>query len=157
MRARIRLMFDKSLGWIIVTIVGFLTAVVAFFVVRCEQLLFDLKEGYCKNSWWKAKRFCCPAVEDLGTQDEGLCHNWKAWSAVVSPSIDPETQGDNFIDYGSYIMIAVRYRLMQHVRTANIIFLASAIIVVLFAHYLPDELVDVYNKERTPHERVFYK
>jgi chloride channel 3/4/5 len=63
LRSRIRLMFDKSLGWFIVTIVGFLSAVVAFLVVRSEQWLFDLKEGYCTTSVWKAKRFCCPHLE----------------------------------------------------------------------------------------------
>ncbi|KAK0484376.1 chloride channel [Armillaria luteobubalina] len=47
-RARIRLATDKSLGWIIVTIVGLFTAIVAFLVVRSEQWLFDLKMGIAR-------------------------------------------------------------------------------------------------------------
>ncbi len=109
MRSRLRLIFDKSLGWIIVTLVGFFTALVAFFVVRCEQLLFDLKEGFCKGSWWKAKRFCCPSLEDLGRinqlTSEETCSTWATWSDVFYST--EEALGANAIRYGSYIVIAV--------------------------------------------------
>ena len=109
MRSRLRLILDKSLGWIIVTLVGFFTALVAFFVVRCEQLLFDLKEGFCKGSWWKAKRFCCPSLEDLGRinqlTSEETCSTWATWSDVFYST--EEALGANAIRYGSYIVIAV--------------------------------------------------
>lgn len=42
----------------IVTIIGLLTALVAFSVVRGEALLFDLKEGYCADNWTRSKGFC---------------------------------------------------------------------------------------------------
>ncbi|KAG8971918.1 hypothetical protein FRB90_010363, partial [Tulasnella sp. 427] len=54
-RGNLRNLADRSVGWVIVTVVGFLVAVIAFLVVRGEQLLFDLKEGYCHGAWWKAK------------------------------------------------------------------------------------------------------
>lgn len=84
-RARIRLVFDKSLGWIIVTIVGFLTAVVAFLIIRSEQWLFDLKEGYCGSRWYYAKRFCCPLVDGgemrhIAKSFEDMCPAWITWS-----------------------------------------------------------------------------
>lgn len=41
---------------------GFLTAILAFGIVRLEQWLFDIKEGFCKDGWYKAKRFCCPVL-----------------------------------------------------------------------------------------------
>ena len=47
-----------------VTIIGFLTAIIAFIIVRSEQWLFDIKEGYCTTSIWKAKRFCCPSQDE---------------------------------------------------------------------------------------------
>ncbi|KAJ7072261.1 chloride channel [Mycena amicta] len=75
-RARVRLWLDKSTGWFIVTIVGFLTACVAFLVVRGEAWLFDLKEGYCTVGWWKSRHFCCP---DL-LLDE--CSAWRTWSQL---------------------------------------------------------------------------
>ena len=42
-RGKARAAADRSIGWIIVTLVGLLTALVAFLIVRSEQLLFDLK------------------------------------------------------------------------------------------------------------------
>ncbi|KAG1752982.1 chloride channel [Suillus lakei] len=75
-RSRLRLAFDKSLGWIIVTIVGFLTAIVAFLVVRAEQWLFDVKQGYCKTVWWHARDFCCPLPDEYGSLD-GHCSAWR--------------------------------------------------------------------------------
>lgn len=109
-RSRLRLIFDKSLGWIIVTIVGFLTALVAFFVVRSEQLLFDLKEGYCTTAWWKATRFCCPHLID---QDRTLisleerCPAWRTWANALSPSKDSNLDVDSLLEYVSYTSIAV--------------------------------------------------
>ncbi len=103
LRSRARLMFDKSIGWIIVTIVGFLSAVVAFLVIRSEQFLFDLKEGYCTTSFWKAKRFCCPYLapsELVNPHIRQPCAAWKPWHQV----------GDNVnnpVEYISYTIIAV--------------------------------------------------
>ncbi|KAF9519196.1 hypothetical protein BS47DRAFT_1370811 [Hydnum rufescens UP504] len=64
LRGRLVNLWDRSLGWIVVTIVGFLTAISAFVIVRLEQWLFDIKEGFCNDGWWKAKRFCCPVLDD---------------------------------------------------------------------------------------------
>lgn len=109
-RARLRLAFDKSLGWIIVTIVGFLTAIVAFLVVRSEQLLFDFKEGYCADSWLKSKRFCCPATESGRVispyASEELCDAWRSWSEVLSSYRGVEAE---LVEYVSYTGIAVRH------------------------------------------------
>jgi chloride channel 3/4/5 len=107
-RARLRLAFDKSLGWIIVTIVGFLTAIVAFLVVRSEQLLFDFKEGYCEHSWLKSKRFCCPPSQSgrpiSPYASEELCEAWRSWSEVLSSSRGAEA---GLVEYVSYTSIAV--------------------------------------------------
>ena len=112
LRGRLWLTFDKSLGWIIVTIVGFLTAVVAFLIVRSEQLLFDAKEGYCKSSWWSAKRFCCPRFDDDElnvTRGDRLfkemCPAWRTWADVLSR--DQVANQDGAIEFVSYTCIAV--------------------------------------------------
>lgn len=105
LRSKLRLMFDKSLGWIIVTIVGFLTAVVAFLVVRSEQWFFDAKYGYCSTGWWKAKRFCCPNVHHLRSSD-ATCPDWMDWSSWVyrhTGAIE-----NDYVEYISYTFIAVR-------------------------------------------------
>jgi chloride channel 3/4/5 len=112
LRGRLWLTFDKSLGWIIVTIVGFLTAVVAFLIVRTEQLLFDAKEGYCTSSWWSAKRFCCPRFDDeelTVTRGDRLfkemCPAWRTWADVLSR--DQVANQNGAIEFVSYTCIAV--------------------------------------------------
>lgn len=103
-RSRLRLAFDKSLGWIIVTIVGFLTAVIAFLVVRSEQWFFDAKYGYCTTGWWKAIRFCCPDIRDLGSSSEAKCLDWVDWSSWVNRGAIE----NDYVEYFSYTFIAVR-------------------------------------------------
>lgn len=102
-RSHLRLLFDKSLGWMIVTIVGFLTAIIAFLVVRLEQWFFDAKYGYCSTGWWKAIRFCCPDVRDLHSSNETTCPDWVDWSSWMHYG-DTE---NNYVDYISYAFIAV--------------------------------------------------
>ncbi|TFK44756.1 voltage-gated chloride channel [Crucibulum laeve] len=116
LRARIRLAFDKSLGWVIVTIVGFLTAVIAFLVVRSEQWLFDTKEGYCATGWWKAKRFCCPGTtEELryGADQsfEEACTSWRTWSDVFSQRRGG--YGADAVEYVTYACIALLLALVS--------------------------------------------
>ncbi|KAK7053320.1 hypothetical protein VNI00_003946 [Paramarasmius palmivorus] len=116
LRARVRLAFDKSLGWIIVTIVGFLTAVVAFLVVRSEQFLFDLKEGYCHDGPLRAKRFCCPQVDETalrflaGSQLEEACPGWKTWAETFTWK---NGKGEEFVEYISYTVIALLLALIS--------------------------------------------
>ncbi|KAJ8591190.1 hypothetical protein M405DRAFT_735538 [Rhizopogon salebrosus TDB-379] len=106
-RSRVRLAFDKSLGWIIVTVVGFLTAIVAFLVVRAEQWLFDVKQGYCTTTWWHAQEFCCPQLEDYAPL-ENPCSAWRTWSDVYASWIHSELEIDKAIaQYVAYTTIAV--------------------------------------------------
>ncbi|KAG9009352.1 hypothetical protein FRB94_012169 [Tulasnella sp. JGI-2019a] len=121
LRGRLRNAADRSTGWIIVTIVGILTAIVAFLIVRAEQLLFDLKEGYCTQSWWKAKKFCCRYTTDVAqtssasytrlTGGELSCHRWRTWSEVLGSNSEmgePRVGGEDWIiEYASYTVIAL--------------------------------------------------
>ena len=109
---RMRNAGDRLMGWFVVTIVGFLTAIAAFLIVRSEQWLFDIKYGYCKAGWWKARRFCCPNVSEIRTFALGAspetCNAWVTW-------------GEAFTDVGSsqlsrilagratYLLLAVRH------------------------------------------------
>ena len=120
-RGRIIRQLDRSIGWIIVTIVGFLTALVAFSVVRSEQWLFDIKEGYCRDDWTKAKRFCCRIKDDtlysspeplfLSLNAEDDCDAWRTWTQVFGALI--EQNGEwmgleaEMAQYVAYAVIAV--------------------------------------------------
>ncbi|KAJ6499237.1 chloride channel [Mycena sanguinolenta] len=112
LRARARLVLDKSMGWIIVTVVGFLTAVTAALVVRAEQWLFDIKEGYCVDAWWKARRFCCVgSADDLA---EDVCAAWQTWSELL---LSKGAFGGEFVEYISYSLIAVALATLSCVLT----------------------------------------
>ena len=113
-RGRLRNRFDRSVGWIIVTIVGFLSAVVAFMIVRSEQWLFDFKDGYCTTGWWHAERFCCPDFDNgllatphfvVRSQSE-VCKDWRRWADVFAGKDDPNP-GDDLLAYLMYAGIAV--------------------------------------------------
>ncbi|KAG6375401.1 chloride channel [Boletus reticuloceps] len=101
-RSRLHLAFDKSLGWIIVTIVGFLTAIIAFLVVRSEQWFFDAKYGYCSTGWWKAKRFCCLQLNGLRFSSEAKCADWVDWSSWVNR----QAIENDYVGFISYTFIA---------------------------------------------------
>jgi len=118
LRARIRLIVDKSLGWWIVTIVGFLAAVVAFLIVRSEQWLFDSKEGYCRDKWWKAKRYCCPDRTEghplqsgsIATRFVETCDAWRTWVQVFGPSMRKGrwiSLEQEIVEYVAYTLLAV--------------------------------------------------
>ncbi|KZO95441.1 hypothetical protein CALVIDRAFT_516238 [Calocera viscosa TUFC12733] len=83
---------DRFIGWLVVTLVGFFTACIAWLIVRSEGLLFDLKEGYCSDGWWKAKRFCCPMLNDdvIGlmsfSDDDDECPAWTTWMEALGPA-----------------------------------------------------------------------
>ncbi|KAJ7178489.1 chloride channel [Mycena crocata] len=100
-RARMRLILDKSLGWFIVTLVGFLTAIVAFLIIRGEQWLFDIKEGYCSESWWKARQFCCPELADELVEN---CPAWRTWSEML---LHRGSGTEDFVEYVTYSLIAL--------------------------------------------------
>ncbi|QRV93848.1 ClC voltage-gated chloride channel protein [Ceratobasidium sp. AG-Ba] len=122
---------DRSIGWIIVTIVGFLTALIAFVIVRSEQWLFDIKEGYCSEGWWRAQRFCCPSSVDSQSfriarmpSEIELCDAWTTWAEVFGPR---DGQGKTWhgleswsIEYVSYMIIALILALMSSLLTINL-------------------------------------
>lgn len=113
-RGRLRRQMDRSVGWVIVTIVGFLTAVVAFMIVRGEQWLFDLKEGYCTDAWYRSKRFCCPVVDESAARvsrpffiraDEESCASWRTWAEAFGTVVgDSKPESVEFV---AWTVIAV--------------------------------------------------
>jgi chloride channel 3/4/5 len=110
-RGRMRNVADRLMGWIIVTIVGFLVAVTAFLIVRSEQWLFDIKYGYCTAGWWKARRFCCPSVSDtrtfaLGASSE-VCSAWLPWGEAFTNTRASQLS-QTLVGRATYSLAAVR-------------------------------------------------
>ncbi|RMZ14409.1 hypothetical protein D0860_02115 [Hortaea werneckii] len=94
-RGRIISLLDGAQGWIIVAIIGILTAGFAYFIDVTETAIFDYKTGFCTSHWWYSKRKCCVGAE--------TCDEWCAWSGL-EPRQD---EGQLWIDYGAYILWVV--------------------------------------------------
>ena len=70
-RGRLYAWFDGAQGWILVAIIGIITAVFAYLITVAETSIFELKEGFCSGSWTSRKSACC--------FDENDCPAWKSW------------------------------------------------------------------------------
>jgi chloride channel 3/4/5 len=69
---------DSAQGWVLVLLIGCLTASAAYFVDITETAIFDLKRGVCKTGWHKGRVSCCTGSR--------TCDNWTTWSELVQPS-----------------------------------------------------------------------
>lgn len=106
LRGRLHNAYDRSLGWIIVVIVGVLVAITAGGVVMSEALLFDLKEGYCVADWHLAKRFCCPRRASSMDSAKDTCAAWVTWGDRFGST--PYTRW--LAVHGVYLGVAVRHQ-----------------------------------------------
>lgn len=97
-RGRLYNMLDRAIPWITVTVIGFLTAIAAFLIIRGEQWLFGLKEGHCQTGWWLARPFCS---------------KWEEWSDLLKSRKRVEEPGPWFgsaewaFEYVVYTIVAV--------------------------------------------------
>jgi chloride channel 3/4/5 len=71
-RGRLLAWFDGAQGWILVAIIGVLTAVCAYVVNTTETTLFDWKQGYCTKKWNMSRKLCCDGAT--------ICDSWVHWS-----------------------------------------------------------------------------
>ncbi|WWD19024.1 hypothetical protein CI109_103482 [Kwoniella shandongensis] len=94
-RGKIANSWDRLQGWVVVTLIGVLSAIVAFVIVRAEMALFDLKEGFCSTSWGTAKRFCCAPHHraPMGGGEEEVCGDWVEWGEFFDPHEKGGAQG----------------------------------------------------------------
>lgn len=89
-RGRIAAWFDGAQGWILVAIIGILTASLAYVVNVTESTLFDLKQGYCTKQWYMSKKSCCDGAT--------ICDAWLHWSKVIrTDRLDSE--GTQFVAF----------------------------------------------------------
>ncbi|KAJ5170825.1 Cystathionine beta-synthase core [Penicillium coprophilum] len=77
-RGRLLAAFDGAQGWILVALIGCITAAIAYFVDVTEGSVFDLKEGFCTTQVFRNRRTCCKGL--------GICDAWQPWSEIFSPS-----------------------------------------------------------------------
>ena len=97
-RGRIFAWFDGAQGWILVAIIGFITASIAYFVNVTETSVFDLKQGYCQDRWYVSQKKCCYEQES--------CPAWTTWSERLNVN---EKVDDKWIDFVAFVFFAVTF------------------------------------------------
>lgn len=95
LRGRIYARLDGAQGWVLVALIGFVTALIAYFVNVTETSGFDIKEGHCQGSWYFSKRKCC--------YGEDYCPSWKPWGEQMKFSGVEE----KWIDFIAYVFFVV--------------------------------------------------
>ncbi|KAF1991118.1 voltage-gated protein/chloride channel-like protein [Aulographum hederae CBS 113979] len=93
LRGRILAWFDGAQGWLLVAIIGCLTAFIAYFVNVTESVLFDYKFGYCSLGWYMSHKKCCSGAS--------LCEEWSDWSKVLGTG---GPLNDSSAEYGMFIL-----------------------------------------------------
>ncbi|KAF2763297.1 hypothetical protein EJ05DRAFT_491257 [Pseudovirgaria hyperparasitica] len=83
-RGRILAWTDGGLGWLLVLLIGILTAIFAYFVNVTESTLFDYKSGHCATAWYYSKKKCC--------QGASICDAWLHWSGPADLNQFDESQ-----------------------------------------------------------------
>ncbi|OKP10882.1 H(+)/Cl(-) exchange transporter 3 [Penicillium subrubescens] len=95
-RGRLLAWFDGAQGWVLVALIGCITAAIAYFVDVTEDAIFDMKMGYCAHKLFASKSECC---------GEGVttCTNWRSWSQIFRAS-SSENQWVDFTLFVAWVV-----------------------------------------------------
>ncbi|KAL9002822.1 MAG: hypothetical protein Q9188_004284 [Gyalolechia gomerana] len=100
-RGRLYAWFDGAQGWILVAIIGCITACIAYFITVTESSVFGLKEGFCTGHWRLNKSACCYGEEE--------CPAWRSWGQRMGLT-GPEQE---WADFGTYIAFVVFFAVVS--------------------------------------------
>lgn len=90
-RGKLQAYFDGAQGWILVAVVGCITAGFAYLIDVTEAAIFDYKTGFCRTKWYHSKRRCCEGAS--------ICDDWARWS-VFGHHTDGHLE---WIDFAAYV------------------------------------------------------
>ncbi|CAK97150.1 uncharacterized protein An12g04600 [Aspergillus niger] len=94
-RGRLLAWLDGSQGWVLVALIGCITAAIAYSVDVTEEFIFDVKEGFCTTHWFHSRQSCCTGGSN--------CPAWRSWSQIYNPS-----GPDNYwVNYSMFIFWVV--------------------------------------------------
>lgn len=98
-RGRLYAWLDGAQGWVLVALIGCITACIAYFVNVTETSIFDIKQGRCEGGWYFSKRKCCYGEEN--------CPAWKTWGDQMR--VDGVER--KWIDLMAYVFFVVLFAL----------------------------------------------
>lgn len=88
---RVKAFFDGAQGWVLVFIIGCITAGFAYVIDITEATIFDFKSGHCHTHWYFSKRQCCDGAS--------MCDEWHKWSRFT----DHDDDGKLWVDYAAFV------------------------------------------------------
>ncbi|CAM0141901.1 unnamed protein product [Umbelopsis sp. WA50703] len=77
--------FDGAKAWILVTITGLVTAILAWLIDLVQELFTDWKDGFCVENWRYNRKFCC-----WGKEEYEPCPAWQSWPEILDVSSHEE-------------------------------------------------------------------
>lgn len=90
-KGRVKSFFDGAQGWVLVFIIGCITAGFAYIIDVTEATIFDFKSGHCHKHWYLSKRQCCDGAS--------ICDDWHQWSRFTDHDVD----GKLWVDYAAFV------------------------------------------------------
>ncbi|KAM3125342.1 hypothetical protein CJJ07_001540 [Candidozyma auris] len=72
--------------WVLITIIAFFFAVIAYVIDKFEVVLVGFKHGYCKTNWFASQVSCCSIPRnqpDVFSNITTECPDWVSWSSVL--------------------------------------------------------------------------
>ena len=100
-RGRLWLFFDSAQGWLLVALVGCITALITYFVDVTESAIFDIKSGYCQGDWSHNRAECC--------NRSITCDKWQTWSDIIKAA----PLDNKWIDYAAFVVGCVVLAVMS--------------------------------------------
>ncbi|CDK27000.1 unnamed protein product [Kuraishia capsulata CBS 1993] len=82
-RFRIKSALEHAEEWILIVLVSFLGAILAFCIDTTESTLIDFKRGYCTEKWLYGEKACCSGIvsSDIGGAPLS-CSKFRRWSEL---------------------------------------------------------------------------
>ncbi|WVN85875.1 uncharacterized protein L203_101027 [Cryptococcus depauperatus CBS 7841] len=129
LRGKVINTWDRFQGWLVVTLVGVITAFIAFLIIRAEMALFDLKDGFCSSSWGTAKRFCCaPRHQTPGSDGgEGDCADWVEWGQLFDPDNQHGSENAWIYSGPEFLTYAIMALILATVSSCMTVYLSSSV------------------------------
>ncbi|KAF8243288.1 hypothetical protein K440DRAFT_562321 [Wilcoxina mikolae CBS 423.85] len=95
-------LLDSSQIWVVLIGTGIAAGLVAAAIDIVANWLGDLKEGYCRSSFYLSRNFCCWGIEETES-----CSDWIWWSQALKVS---GSKGGSFVvEYIFYILFSILF------------------------------------------------
>ncbi|SCU96350.1 LADA_0H00452g1_1 [Lachancea dasiensis] len=91
---KLRRMYSFLQDWVLIVVTALSCALLAFTIDKSEELLVDLKRGYCKSNFLLNEQQCCSSY---------TCATWTLW-----PQVFPSFQGGTLrADFTIYVILSL--------------------------------------------------